>query len=233
MAKCKYAAYFIIQKQRILFSAFSTYTYLDYFSTHPPPQNNDGTYPSSCTDEQLDISLLQTLRDSLSNKWPNIKALSSSSPEHDAFWAHEWSKHGTCSGLSQLDYFSSALGMLVPTPSVVKERYGSRGEVTRQELEKGYTYHRYDNDDASKGGLGVAEVDDASSAVILVCKSGYLSEVRVCYEKKSSREGGAVGGVGDRMRCPASVIREDTCGATVKIASFVEMIAEKAVLMKE
>ena len=121
----------------------------------------------------------------------------------------------------------------MPTPSVVKERYGSRGEVTRQELEQGYTYHRFDNDDTSKGRLGGPVNDDASSAVILVCKSGYLSEVRVCYEKKPNEEGGAVGGVGDRMRCPASVVREDTCGDTIKLAHFDVFTANVGVISAE
>ncbi len=95
----------------------------------------------------------------------------------------------------------------MPTPAVVKERYGSGGGyVTRQELEAGY-----------------------KSTAVLICKSGYLSEVRVCFEKKA-KEGGEVGA---RIQCPASILKEDSCGATVKIASFVDMIADKAVLMKE
>ena len=40
----------------------------------------------------------------------------------------------------------------------------------------------------------------------------------MCYEKKTN--GGAVGGVGERIRCPALVVREDTCGDEIKIASF-------------
>ena len=131
-----------------------------------------------------------------------------------------------------MDYFTAALGLLVPTPAVVKERYGSgTGEVTRQELVEGYTYHRYDNAELSVG--GVRGNDDISSAVILVCKSEYLSEVRVCYEKKANEGdvGGEVGGVGDRMQCPDSVMKEDTCGNTIKIASFVGMAADTVVAM--
>ncbi len=105
----------------------------------------------------------------------------------------------------------------MPTPAVVKERYGSGGTVTRQELEEGYTYHRYDNVSASIGGVGLLWGNDSdSSAVILVCKSGYLSEVRVCYGKKADGEGG----VGDRMQCPDTITKEDSCGDTIKIASF-------------
>ena len=45
--------------------------------------------------------------------------------------------------------------------------------------------------------------------------SGYLSEVRVCYEKVDGS--GAVGG---RMACPDVILREDNCGDQIEIASF-------------
>ena len=152
------------------------------------PQRSSGTWPSTCSNEQFDITLLEDLSDLLAQKWPNIKA-PSDSPHHDEFWAHEWSKHGTCSGLSQHKYFETALNLLMPTPSVVKKNYGKT--IKRDDLEKGY--------------LGS----------VLVCTHGYLSEVRVCYEKV--KEGGAVG---ERVLCPESMLKEDSCGDEIKIASF-------------
>mmetsp|Transcript_5634 Transcript_5634/g.12821 ORF Transcript_5634/g.12821 Transcript_5634/m.12821 type:complete len:297 (+) Transcript_5634:165-1055(+) len=154
------------------------------------PNRNDGTWPSTCSQEQLDTSLLQNLSNDFEKKWPNIKA-SSTSPAHQAFWSHEWQKHGTCSGLTQHDYFATALDLLLPTPSIVKENYGS--VVKRGDLEEGY-----------EGG-------DMS---VLVCKNGYLSEVRVCYEKV---DGGVVG---KRVTCPATILKEESCGDEIKIASF-------------
>ena len=95
-----------------------------------------------------------------------------------------------CSGLTQLDYFQSALDRLLPTPETVKQYYGSI--VKREELEE----------------------DDFVDAVF-VCKHGYLSEVRVCFDKAD--DGGVVG---DRVSCPDTILREDSCGDEIKIASF-------------
>ena len=62
------------------------------------------------------------------------------------------------------------------------------------------------------GGGGGAS---SSRSALLVCKNGYLSEVRVCYEKVDGS--GAVGG---RMACPDVILREDNCGDQIEIASF-------------
>ena len=51
-------------------------------------QREDGTWPSHCSDEKFDISLLHNLSADLLQIWPNIKALSSVAPSHNAFWEH-------------------------------------------------------------------------------------------------------------------------------------------------
>ena len=58
-------------------------------------QRNDGTYPSMCTNEQLDTNLLESLSDELSDKWPNVKSDIHSQGQYTSFWKHEWEKHGT------------------------------------------------------------------------------------------------------------------------------------------
>ena len=150
-----------------------------------------------CSSEQLDLSLLESLSDDLAEKWPNVKALEPNTPGHESFWSHEWTKHGTCSGMNQHDYFSKALSLLLPTPSIVKENYGS--VVKREDLLAGYSYGVGNND---------------GTTAVFVCKYGYLSEVRVCFEKG---EGGAPG---ERVNCNDSVVKEDSCGDEIKIASF-------------
>lgn len=154
------------------------------------PNRNSGTWPSTCSDEKFDISILQDLSDDLSLNWPNVKS-SPDSPGHESFWSHEWSKHGTCSGLSQWDYFRTALDLLPPTPDVVKESYGAA--VRREDLEREYL----------GGGMSV-----------FACKHGYLSEVRLCYEKMVD------GAPGERVSCPDPTLKEDSCGDEIMIASF-------------
>jgi ribonuclease I len=161
------------------------------------PQRIDGTWPSECTSERLRDQFYISPEDAsnsimpeLEEKWPNIKA-DSNSRSHTEFWEHEWDKHGTCSGLVQFDYFSKALGLLLETPSVVRQAYGST--VHKNELLDGY------------GGEKMAS---------LVCKSGYLSEVRACFEKKED------GIPGERMECPESTLSESSCGEEINIASF-------------
>lgn len=78
------------------------------------------------------------------------------------------------------------------TPDIVREKYGAT--VTREELAA----------DPFLGG-------DMS---IFACRSGYLSEVRVCYERTAD------GSVGERVSCPGSVLEEDSCGEDIRIAAF-------------
>ena len=65
-------------------------------------------YPCDCTSEAFDPSALNatTLRE-MAVYWPTL-----STGGDDAFWSHEWSKHGTCALdvlPSQADYFAGAL----------------------------------------------------------------------------------------------------------------------------
>mmetsp|Transcript_26557 Transcript_26557/g.41211 ORF Transcript_26557/g.41211 Transcript_26557/m.41211 type:complete len:316 (-) Transcript_26557:197-1144(-) len=156
------------------------------------PNNDDGTYPQNCSNEKFDLTSLQPIRDELEQQWPNIKALPNSA-SHGEFWEHEWSKHGTCTGLSQLEYFSKAVKMLMPTPSIVKDAETQHSVVKKDDLLAVY------------GGAQLAA---------LVCKKNYLSEVRVCHQKETD------GNVGKRMDCPQSILRESSCGSEIRIASF-------------
>ena len=164
------------------------------YSSFTLQQRNDGTWPSECTNEPLNPALLSKLSDQLSTKWPNVKADIHSSA-HASFWSHEWTKHGTCSGMTQHDYFQTALNLLLPTPSIVKDHYGS--EVNRSELSE----------------------EAFADAVMLCSKDGHLSEARVCFQKTMGDGEGV--GVGGRVSCPQTILNEDSCGdGVIKIASF-------------
>lgn len=72
------------------------------------PNRNDGTWPASCTNEEFDES---EFKDVLANMNTDWGTLACSSSHNEDFWEHEWSKHGTCSGLSQHDYFQRSIDL--------------------------------------------------------------------------------------------------------------------------
>jgi len=59
-----------------------------------------------CEGEDFDISQIESIRSEMDTYWISCPVFDWSNEE---LWAHEWSKHGTCSGLTQLGYFSRAL----------------------------------------------------------------------------------------------------------------------------
>merc|ERR1712195_88840 len=63
-------------------------------------------WAETCTQEAVDKSQLSSIADQLNKNWPSCEGSAQS------FWSHEWKKHGTCSGMSQLAYFSKALQLL-------------------------------------------------------------------------------------------------------------------------
>ncbi|CAM9889737.1 unnamed protein product, partial [Hapterophycus canaliculatus] len=115
------------------------------------PDYGDGTYPTSCTSEAYDHDRVVDAvgLDVLETMWPNIQVPEEfAGKKYDSFWEHEWTKHGTCTGLSMEDYFSTAVSLLQRrflTPSQLAANVG--GHTTRVELEDAY------------GGEGMAILD--------------------------------------------------------------------------
>eukprot|EP01122_Echinamoeba_exundans_P000171 TRINITY_DN1014_c0_g1_i1.p1 TRINITY_DN1014_c0_g1~~TRINITY_DN1014_c0_g1_i1.p1 ORF type:complete len:232 (+),score=52.65 TRINITY_DN1014_c0_g1_i1:211-906(+) len=78
------------------------------------PQRNDGSWPQCCPGPSYDPSRLSDLKDLLNQYWPSFEHGS----DPNAFWSHEWEKHGTCAGTdhsccsTEHDYFASALGLV-------------------------------------------------------------------------------------------------------------------------
>jgi len=119
--------------------------------------------------------------------WPDVK-YSTDSPDYDQFWVHEWTKHGTCSGLTQQDYFTQAINLskLAGTPSLISSSIGLN--ISASSLRDSY------------GG---------ASYVSLQCSgSSYLSGTYTCYSRNTD------GTVGAQTACPSDVIAEDTCTST-------------------
>ena len=61
---------------------------------------------NGCEGPDFNISLLDSIREEMDTKWPSCPEYGESVEE---FWGHEWSKHGTCSHMEQLEYFTKAL----------------------------------------------------------------------------------------------------------------------------
>ena len=158
------------------------------------PERVDGTWPASCTDEPFDPLVVDVVGpDRFEKHWPNAKAARLGDKGHFSFWEHEWTKHGTCSGLGQVDYFRTALDSYIETPAVVKLGYGAT--VPKHSLVQAY------------GG---------TDSVALICEGGggYLAEVRVCLGKNPD------GTSSGRISCIDSVIEQDNCNNEVFIAKF-------------
>ena len=88
------------------------------------PQFWGSGYPSYCTNETFNVENVEW--NPMIQRFPNVKYIETD-PEYTSFWNHEWTKHGTCSGLSQQNYFQECLRLtdilLTPeilTPSVLE-----------------------------------------------------------------------------------------------------------------
>ncbi|KAF1788022.1 Ribonuclease T2, His active site 2 [Phytophthora cactorum] len=74
--------------------------------------------PSFCSGEEFDADRIERELgiDTLHQYWP----------DYADFWKHEWTRHGTCSGLEQVDYFTHAINLernetLAPTPQYLQD----------------------------------------------------------------------------------------------------------------
>lgn len=90
---------------------FGTWTLHGLWPSRSGPGDAD-TYPCHCSSEALNLDAVRAFEREMRSKWPSL-----ASDDDEAFWAHEWTKHGTCfvqaySGLNQTAYFSSALELL-------------------------------------------------------------------------------------------------------------------------
>lgn len=63
---------------------------------------------TSCTSEKFSTSKLSSSTLSgMQKNWPTCM----SGNTNEDFWSHEWSKHGTCTGMSQDAYFAKGLSL--------------------------------------------------------------------------------------------------------------------------
>ena len=69
-----------------------------------------GVWPEkeNCGGSSFDESQVQDLLGDMKVYWLSCPEFPNSDTE---FWTHEWSKHGSCSGMSQHEYFSDGLAL--------------------------------------------------------------------------------------------------------------------------
>lgn len=167
-----------------------------YFVIHGLwPQYSDGGYPSNCSDEPFSDDAVEAVgMSTMYEMWPNVQSDPSDS-DYDSFWEHEWTKHGTCSGLDQTIYFNSTINLVKDfgTPSIFTTNVGK--SVDADDLRNAF------------GG---------STKVSLQCDSGvYLSGAFTCWSKDSS------GYPLEQIECASDVQGEDTCtSSSVQIPAF-------------
>lgn len=163
----------------------------DYWNTHFtihglwPQYSDKNGYPSYCTSEPFNATLIETNigMDTLEKYWPNVQG-NPTDTNYSSFWEHEWSKHGTCTGLTQLAYFENAIELAEKygTPNYIDESIGASisADILRTQM----------------GG---------ETQVSLQCVNGeYLSGAYTCWIQEN--------GIPQYMTpCPLSVIEEDTC----------------------
>lgn len=166
------------------------------------PDYGDGTYPTMCTSERFDHEKVigAVGIDVLEDVWPNIQVSEDAGEKYDNFWKHEWSKHGTCSGLTQEEYFTAGVSLLqdrFTTPEKLREDKGST--ISRVDLENAY----------GGGGMVVLECVGKSPKI--------LSQVFLCLEVDSETHM-----PGDQIACPDEVFtKDDTCGrGIIHVNSF-------------
>jgi ribonuclease T2 len=150
------------------------------------PQYTTSGYPSTCTTEAFNSSITDSIgMDIMVEKWPDVQYDIDSS-SYDSFWEHEWTKHGTCSGLSQHDYFTTALELtnLLITPELLHNSIGLN---------------------VSAAALRSSIADPTT--VSLQCKNQQLMGVYTCWKQQN--------GIPTKLfTCPDDVLHEDSCKDT-------------------
>ena len=140
------------------------------------PQNADGSYPENCTpDAALPAAAVargQTL-------FPSPKLMQ-----------HEWARHGSCSGMSALNYFNSADRALavVKIPSAFEAPRVGRAMRAAQIV----------------AAFRAANPALQANGVVVACNRDELAEVRVCMDKELVL---SVCGRGVRNNCPDVPLR--------------------------
>jgi len=152
--------------------------------SHDWPQCCDSKYGND-----IDPNVAQSLLPSFQTYWPNEQDPSGGDLS-SSLRAHEWQKHGTCSGLDQRTYFTEAMSieLAMGTPAAITNNIG--GAVELNELMQGFGAYNCQNGGDCIVGLTCQRQNGGQ----------YLASVTTCYSPSFQR-----------ITCPASTIKNGGC----------------------
>ncbi|MEW5305914.1 MAG: hypothetical protein WDW38_009843 [Sanguina aurantia] len=134
------------------------------------PNYAAGGWPQDCNaNMRFDESKLDDILPELQEEWPSVFK------EDESFWAHEWSKHGTCAldiFPSELDYFKGTLDL--------HAKYDLQGVFSAAGITPSWTktYRASDLQSAVEDAYGIVPQ--------LHCVNGRLNEIWMCVGKDLS-----------------------------------------------
>lgn len=149
------------------------------------PQYDTNGYPSYCSTESFDPNVpLNIGWDTMVTYYPDVKYEETSS-DYDSFWEHEWDKHGTCSNLTQYDYFQQAilLAETFATPNILHSYINTTNTLSTSMLRESF------------GGLSYTALQCSNTNI--------LTGVYTCWSASPVAQ----------IECPKSVQTEDTCSS--------------------
>jgi len=63
-------------------------------------------WTNGCSGPSFNYDSLSSLKADLDQYWPSCPEYGG---DDETFWSHEWEKHGTCTGMTEVDFFSKGL----------------------------------------------------------------------------------------------------------------------------
>ena len=150
-----------------------------------PSDGNEGL--SYCSNEQFNPELLSDLSDQLAEYWSGLYSSANS------FHSHEWSKHGTCSGMDQKTFFSTVLNLA--------QNLAIYNVLENAGITPGSSYECSEVANAITSQFSV----DSFS---IQADGGYLSAIQLCLDKNLNV-----------IDCPSGS-SDDVCSGTVQYPQF-------------
>ncbi|TVU37643.1 hypothetical protein EJB05_10968, partial [Eragrostis curvula] len=141
------------------------------------------------------------IRDLESDLLRNWGTLSCKNKESTAFWSHEWTRHGTCSGMDQHAYFRAAL------------EFKARFNLTRILLDAGIVPS--DEKEYFLSSIRDAVAEATGSAPNLECNRNERNETQLFQVYQCVGLDGS-----SPVRCPMPLPMDGGCTDTVKFPAF-------------